>query len=143
MASVKGQGQFWDRVTEQVQPLAEAQQLIEALIPANEIRGRDMLDAGCGAGDYSAALSQLGARTVAGFDVSAGSLRIAQGKASAAKFLQASLSELPYRAASFDVIWSSGVLHYVPDAQSALREIMRVLRPGGIAVIHTLRCGFW
>jgi ubiquinone/menaquinone biosynthesis C-methylase UbiE len=143
MASVKGQGQFWDRVTEQVQPLAEARQLIEALLPANEIRGRDVLDAGCGAGDYSAALAQLGARSVAGFDVSAGSLRIARGKASAENFLQASLSELPYRAASFDVIWSWGVLHYVPDAQSALREIVRVLRPGGHAVIHTLRAGFW
>src|SRR5215510_13679291 len=88
MASVKGQGQFWDRVTEQVQPLAEARQLIEALIPASEIRGRDVLDAGCGAGDYSTAMSPLGARTVAAFDVSAGSLRIAQGKASAARFLQ-------------------------------------------------------
>ena len=53
------------------------------------------------------------------------------------------LSELPYPAASYDVIWLWGVLHYVPDAHAALHEIVRVLRPGGIAVIHTLKAGFW
>src|SRR5258708_15967559 len=143
MANVTKQGQFWDRVTEQVQPLAEARQLIEALVPVDLIRGHDALDAGCGAGDYSAALAQIGARTVAGFDVSTGSLRIAQDHTPSANFGQASLSELPYRSASFDVIWSWGVLHYVPDSQSALHEIGRVLRPGGLAVIHTLRSGFW
>jgi ubiquinone/menaquinone biosynthesis C-methylase UbiE len=143
MTNTIKQGQFWDRVTEQVQPLAEARQLIEALVPADMIRGHDALDAGCGAGDYSVALAQIGARRVAGFDVSTGSLRIAHDHTPSANFGQAGLSELPYRGASFDVIWSWGVLHYVPNSQSALREIVRVLRPGGIAVIHTLRSGFW
>ncbi len=142
MVSVKGQGQFWDRVTEQAQPIAEARQLIESLIPAGSITDRDVLDAGCGAGDYSAAFFQVGARSVSGFDVSAGSLRLAASQ-SPGQFVQANLSELPYCAESFDVIWSWGVLHYVPDAQAALLEIGRVLRPGGIAVIHTLRPRFW
>src|SRR5258708_3103395 len=102
------------------------------------IRGRDVLDAGCGAGDYSAAMSQIGARTVAGLDISAGSLRIARSKTPSAIFALGSLSELPYPAASYDVILLWGVLHYVPNAQAALHEIVRVLRPGGIAVIHTL-----
>lgn len=136
-------GQFWDRVTEQAQPIAEAVRLIESLIPADKLLGADALDAGCGAGDYSAALMQLGAKSVCGFDVSVGSLRLAQRQTPTAKFIQASLSELPYSSASFDVIWSWGVLHYVPNAPRALREIGRVLRPGGVAVIHTLRTSFW
>jgi ubiquinone/menaquinone biosynthesis C-methylase UbiE len=143
MVGVKGQGQFWDRVTEQAQPITEARQLIESLIPADQIRDRDVLDAGCGAGDYSAAFLQIGARRVTGFDVSARSLRLAARQSETARFAQASLSELPYRAASFDVLWSWGVLHYVPNTQAALREIVRVLRPGGVAVIHTLRPGLW
>lgn len=142
MANVTKQGQFWDRVTEQVQPLAEARQLIESLIPTEQIRGSDVLDAGCGAGDFSAALAQIGARAVGGMDISPGSLRLAQAKTPSATFALGSLTELPYRTASYDVIWSWGVLHYVPDTQSALQEIARVLRPGGVALIHTLRTGF-
>jgi ubiquinone/menaquinone biosynthesis C-methylase UbiE len=143
MVSVKGQGQFWDRVTEHAQPIAEARQLIESLIPADAIRDRDVLDAGCGTGDYSAAFLQAGARRVTGFDVSTRSLQTAAQQSPTGNFAQASLSELPYLSATFDVIWSWGVLHYVPQAQLALREIVRVLRPGGLAVIHTLRAGFW
>ena len=44
MLSVKGQGKFWDRVTEHAQPIAEARQLIESLISADAIRDRDVLD---------------------------------------------------------------------------------------------------
>ncbi len=143
MTHLSQQGQFWDRVTEQAQPIAEALRLIESLIPPDSIRDRDVLDAGCGAGDYSAAFLRAGARTVTGFDVSTGSLRLAHHQSPAGRFMQASLSELPYPTASFDILWSWGVLHYVPDSQAALREIVRVLRPGGIAVIHTLRTGFW
>src|SRR3989442_1698897 len=100
MVGLKGQGQFWDRVTEQAQPIAEARQLIESIISVNSIRDRDVLDAGCGAGDYIAAFYQIGARSVRGFDVSTGSLRGAL-KQSPGQFAQASLSELPYRTESF------------------------------------------
>jgi ubiquinone/menaquinone biosynthesis C-methylase UbiE len=143
MTSVSQQGQFWNRVTEQAQPIAEAQQLIASLIPPDLIQGRDVLDAGCGAGDYSAAFAAMGAHHINGFDVSVGSLHLARAQTPSNRFIQASLSELPYPANAFDAIWSWGVLHYVPNSQSAMHEIVRVLRPGGIAVIHTLRKGFW
>jgi ubiquinone/menaquinone biosynthesis C-methylase UbiE len=141
----KHQGQFWDSVTSAAQDVVirEAQTLIESLIPT--VSGRDVLDAGCGAGDYSAAFTRMGARSVTAFDVSAGSIRIALGKVQqhAAHFALASLHDLPFPANSFDVIWSWGVLHYVPDPTTAMHDIVRVLRPGGTAIIHTLRRGFW
>jgi ubiquinone/menaquinone biosynthesis C-methylase UbiE len=143
MTSLNRQGQFWDRVTEQAQPITEALRLIESLVPAESIHNCDVLDAGCGAGDYSAAFTQAGAHSVTGFDVSSGSLNLAHAQTPTGRFTLASLSELPYRTASFDIIWSWGVLHYVPNSHKALAEIARVLRPGGMAVIHTLRTSFW
>src|SRR5262245_41547859 len=126
MTSVSQQGQFWNRVTEQAQPIAEARQLIASLIPLDLIQGRDVLDAGCGTSDYSVAVGGMGARNVNGFDVSIGSLHLARAQTPANRFIQASLSELPYPANSFDAIWSWGVLHYVPNSQSAMHEIVRV-----------------
>jgi ubiquinone/menaquinone biosynthesis C-methylase UbiE len=141
MSGLQQQGQFWDSVTASALPIAEARTLIEALLPA--VQGGVVLDAGCGAGDYTAALWQIGARRVASFDVSVGSMQVARGKSPQGRFAQASLSELPYADASFDAVWVWGVLHYVPKPTLALREIARVLKPNGSAIIHTLRRGFW
>ena len=143
MKSVSQQGQFWDVARDQTQPILEACRLIESLIPPDSIADRDVLDVGCGAGHYGVAFSQAGARTVTGFDVSAGSLQVAHNRNKAGRFSQASLSELPFRDSTFDILWAWGMLHYVPDGRAGLREIARVLRPGGVAVIHTLRTSFW
>lgn len=137
-------GEFWDEVAGGAPGLieAEARRLIEALIPAESLRGRAVLDAGCGAGEYSAVFRALGAR-VAGVDIGAGGLHLAAARVRGTPFAQASLAALPFRTASFDWVWAWGVLHYVPDPAAALREIGRVLRPSGGAVIHTLRRGLW
>jgi ubiquinone/menaquinone biosynthesis C-methylase UbiE len=136
------QGAFWDGVTANAASINEAEALITALLPANNLLGKDILDAGCGAGDYSAAFARLGARPW-GFDLSMGSLALAKKKTPQGIFTQASLSALPYSDEAFDVLWVWGVLHYVPQTDFALAEIARVLRPGGIAVIHTLRRNPW
>jgi ubiquinone/menaquinone biosynthesis C-methylase UbiE len=142
MSNLHQQGQFWDTVTASAHPIAEARHLIESLLPADHLHGV-VLDAGCGAGDYTAALWQIGARRVYSFDVSVGSLQVARTKTPHGRFSQASLSELPFPTATFDAVWVWGVLHYVPNPNHALREIIRVLKPDGLALIHTLRNGFW
>jgi len=137
------QGKFWDSMSEQTQPVAEALRLVESLFSVTDIQGRDVLDAGCGAGDFTLALQSLGARHVTAFDFSAGRMHELARSNPSGSYAQASLSELPYTAESFDLIWAWGVLHYVPDTRNALKEIARTLRPGGCAIIHTLRKGFW
>jgi ubiquinone/menaquinone biosynthesis C-methylase UbiE len=45
----------------------------------------------------------------------------------------ADAEKLPFRDASFDLVYSWGVLHHSPDTPRAVREVLRVLRPGGLA----------
>jgi Methyltransferase domain len=46
------------------------------------------------------------------------------------------ITAMPFEDASFDTVWCSHVLEHVPDDRKAMREIARVLRPGGLAVIQ-------
>jgi SAM-dependent methyltransferase len=141
--ALREHGRFWDAVATHAAPVAEARALVESLLNADEIAGRDVLDAGCGAGDFLAAFLAMNAGQVAGFDLSAVSLGRAGLNAPGAGLAIASLGALPFPAARFDVVWAWGVLHYAPDAGAVLREFARVLRPGGVLVLHTLRAGVW
>jgi len=100
--------------------------------------GESVLDLGCGAGFdtfIAAQLVGLEGRLV-GIDLSPEMLAVARaGQAEAGfpevEFREASVEALPFPDASFDVTLSNGVLNLVPDKLAALREILRVLRPGG------------
>jgi SAM-dependent methyltransferase len=101
-----------------------------------DLRGRDVLDYGCGHGMAAIVLARRGAR-VTGFDVSAAYLAEARARAGAngvaVDFVQADGERLPFAAGSFDAVWGHAVLHHV-DLRRAARELFRVLRPGGVAV---------
>lgn len=101
-------------------------------------RGAAVLDLGCGAGfDALVAGALVGLRgRVLGIDLSAEMLAVAEagrvaGGAARVTFCAALVEALPFRDASFDVALSNGVLNMVPDKPGTLREIFRVLRPGG------------
>ena len=97
-------------------------------------RGKRCLDAGCGGGRYSIAMARLGAEEVIGCDVSSEGIRDCRRRATgmrAVSFEVASVLQLPFANESFDFVCSSGVLHHTADPAQGLREITRVLRPGG------------
>jgi len=53
---------------------------------------------------------------------------------------------LPFRDESFEVVYSNGVLHHTPDTEEAIREVHRVLRPGGVAKVmlyHRNSLNYW
>ncbi len=50
---------------------------------------------------------------------------------------------LPFRNESFDVVYSNGVLHHTPDTAGAIREVHRVLRPGGTAKVMLYHRNSW
>ena len=108
------------------------------------------LDVGTGTGDFALALFARSPRTatVTGVDISSGMLEIARRRAAKAGLgpryerLVASVESLPFADGVFDVAMAGFVIRNVSDIPRGLREIRRVLRPGGRAVIldlHTPR----
>jgi ubiquinone/menaquinone biosynthesis C-methylase UbiE len=100
--------------------------------------GEAVLDLGCGAGfDTLVAAQLVGPRgRVVGIDLSPEMLAVAEGGRGKpgfahVEFFAADVVALPFSSPSFDVVLSNGVLNLVPDKPAALREIFRILRPGG------------
>ena len=93
--------------------------------------GKDAVEVGCGTGLILDRVAQF-ARTARGIDLSAGMLgRAAERGLGVA---QASATELPLATASVDVAYSFKVLAHIPDIAGALREMARVVRPGGFVI---------
>jgi SAM-dependent methyltransferase len=114
-------------------------------------RGARLLDVGCGTGAMAiAAAGRWPSASVAGVDASGGMLAIARREAGSLpasiggrlRFTQAVADRLPFEDASFDVTASAFVLQLVPSRFRALREMRRVLVPGGqLAYVTWLRGG--
>ncbi len=114
---------------------AYAPWLLETLAYASTAR-LDVLDVGCGQGIDLVEYAGAGAR-VTGIDLTPRHVQLARSHVEAmglsATVMQGDAEQLPFEDASFDVVSSNGVLHHTPDMPAALREIRRVLRPGGAA----------
>ncbi len=100
--------------------------------------GRDVLDVGCNTGYGTIRFAPVAGRVV-GVDVSPLAIEAARERAldGRPEFIQTSGFELPFPAGSFDLVTSFQVLEHVPDATAFLRELARVLRPGGIVILAT------
>ncbi len=97
-------------------------------------RGQRVLEVGCGIAVDGRFLSENGIDYQA-VDLSLMSLKLADEQFSQnglrRRFANADATSLPFRDETFDVVFSIGVLHHVPDTRAACREVARVLRPGG------------
>lgn len=96
-----------------------------------------VLDVGCGTGILLERMGRNGAGTLlAGLDPVFGMLRVAWSRLRGVASLATGRAEsLPFRDETFDTVISCSVLHYVDDPPSALREVARVLVPGGHMVL--------
>jgi SAM-dependent methyltransferase len=107
-----------------------------------EVAGRRVLEVGCGAAQCARWLAARGAE-VAAFDVSRAQLRLA---GDGVPLVCADAEAIPFRDASFDVAFSAfGALPFVADSARVMREVARVLRPGGrwaFSVTHPFRWCF-
>ena len=105
-----------------------------------DVRGRDVLDLGCGTGRHTAWLAESGARVTA-VDFSEEMLERARRKVSPrdVRFIVHDLHEpLPLGDASFDAVVSGLVLEHLRDLERFFGEAHRVLRPQGRAVVSAM-----
>jgi ubiquinone/menaquinone biosynthesis C-methylase UbiE len=99
--------------------------------------GTCVLEIGCGTGIFLARILPSGA-TVHGLDYTRGMLDVTRVKLAAneTRLVNADARSLPYASDTFDVVYSFKVLPHVPNLPQALRDLQRVLRPGGVAVLE-------
>jgi demethylmenaquinone methyltransferase / 2-methoxy-6-polyprenyl-1,4-benzoquinol methylase len=102
--------------------------------------GDRVLDAACGTGDLAVADAAAGAREVVGVDFSPRMLERARRKSARIEWVEADLLSLPFADASFDAATIGFGVRNVPELERGLRELRRVLRPGGrLAVLEITR----
>jgi demethylmenaquinone methyltransferase / 2-methoxy-6-polyprenyl-1,4-benzoquinol methylase len=94
-------------------------------------RGDRVLDACCGTGDLALAARSHGAAEVVGLDFSARMLERARAKGPGIEWVQGDVLALPFEDASFDSATVGFGIRNVDDLEAGLRELRRVLRPGG------------
>ena len=103
--------------------------------------GERVLEIGCGTGCDLLQFARHGA-DACGIDVTAEHLRLARERlAGRAEIREGDATAIPFPAASFDYVYSHGVLHHVDQPRRVAQEIFRVLRPGGRFNVHVY--AFW
>lgn len=106
--------------------------------------GQRMLDVGCGTGMPAIRLAQATGGAVVGITVN--QMQVDRGNERARQhglddhvhFEHANAMELPYADATFDAAWAFESVTHMPDRVQALREMARVVRPGGRIVLADL-----
>jgi SAM-dependent methyltransferase len=120
-----------------------------SLIPLEELRGKNVLEIGCGTGVHTKLLAQSGAQ-VAAVDLTPTAVELTMRRLElaglSADVREADAESLPFADTSFDFVWSWGVIHHSSDTNRVIAEIARVLRPGGrlaFMVYHRTSITFW
>lgn len=111
---------------------------VARVLEGHDLRGKSVLDIGCGAGGIDLALVQdHGAGFVTGLDVEdpvlsrARALVQAAGLTARIGLVKAAPGPLPFPPGTFDVVFSKDSIVHIPDKQTLMAEVARVLKPGG------------
>jgi 2-polyprenyl-3-methyl-5-hydroxy-6-metoxy-1,4-benzoquinol methylase len=112
---------------------------LDKRIFANASRDSKVLDLGCGVGMWLSQFAKRGYRNLTGADLTSKALSIAQKRADTYGYEYAlhkeNAEELSYENCSFDHVNCQGVIHHTPNTENCIKEISRILKPDGTALI--------
>jgi SAM-dependent methyltransferase len=100
------------------------------LAPA-DFQGRRVLDVGCGLGGFAEYARAWGAERVVGVDLSAAIDAARERLGGEVDLIQGDIYAMPLADQSFDLAYSIGVLHHLPDPERGFRSVVDTVRPGG------------
>lgn len=130
-----GSKEFFDEVTRfryQTQPF------MRDLIDFEQFPGKKLLEIGCGLGTDLLEFAKGGA-VVTGVDLTPRSIELVRKRFDLYGYpvdaRVADAENLPFEENAFDIVYSFGVLHHTPNTRKAIREVRRVLKPGGKIII--------
>ncbi len=104
------------------------------LIPYSRLENKDVLEVGCGVGAHARLMAECGARVTA-IDLTTTAVELTRQRFQLEKadvcVRQMDAEHMEFADESFDFVWSWGVIHHSADTGQVVREIARVMRPGG------------
>lgn len=113
-------------------------------MPPDRLKGLRVLDAGCGGGRYARICGEAGARVVAADHTQAvDKARQLCAHLPNVHFVQCDLKHLPLEPASFDFVFSLGVMHHDADTRAVFDAVARFVRPGGRYSVWLYRRNQW
>jgi SAM-dependent methyltransferase len=139
-------GGSWRNYREFIAWIQRTEPYIYQILGRYQWKDKRVLEVGCGQGSTLNFLPGLGAR-VYGTDMSASSLARARdgseelGYADRVELSIGDAEDLPFNDEFFDAVICLGVLHHTSDTGKGVREIFRVLKPGGFAIVMLYRSG--
>ena len=127
----EGSLEFFERIEDS---RYEDQSFIHSFVQFTRWRGKKVLEVGCGCGTDFIQFARAQARAY-GIDMSQHSVELTKKRLHLygleAEVVVGDSENLPFLVEQFDLVYSWGVLHHTPDISRAIKEIYRVLKPGG------------
>lgn len=131
---------FYDSIADRFDDIANPYELgrrlelvFDELLATTSLDGHRLLDVGCGTGWFSQRAAARGAR-VTSFDIGQALLKVVRRKVDS-RLVAGDACFLPFASGSFDTVISSECIEHTLDPIAAVREIYRVVRPGGLVLI--------
>jgi SAM-dependent methyltransferase len=121
---------------EQHGQVVHAEHLVRYLVAAQLAPSRRVLDAACGEG-YGSALLATTAESVTGVDIDEHTLSHARSRHPGPDFVAADVRELPFEDGSFDLVVCFETIEHVPDPETVLDELRRVMAATGLLLVST------
>ncbi|MGE5328339.1 MAG: class I SAM-dependent methyltransferase [Deltaproteobacteria bacterium] len=108
-----------------------------AMLP--DVKNKRILDLGCGFGDYSRFLYDMGAKEVVGIDSSEKMIEMAEAQKGERNiaYYRMPIEEISFEKDSFDLVISNIVMHYIEDIDGLFSRVNKVLSPNGIFVFSS------